>query len=71
MSPTTSEDELEAILEDKEEILKFVQLKIQSIKKKLTDAEEDFVSARLELDKVKEELRKFRLMYPSLCKRRT
>lgn len=71
MSPTTSEDELETFLKDKEDALNDLKLKISIIRKELLDVESEYVDARLQFDKIKEELRRFRLMYPKLCKNRT
>jgi len=70
MSPTTSEDELEVVLKDKEYALNVAKLRIQLIRKELSAAEDEYISMRLQLDEIKEEIRRFRLMYPKLCKER-
>lgn len=70
MAPTTSEEELEKELLNRQDLLKHARIKMANLRKEILAAEEDLLSANLNLSKVKEELRKFRDMYPNLCKPR-
>jgi FtsZ-binding cell division protein ZapB len=68
MSPFTTEENLELSLQYAKEDLKLIQLEISSLKENLSKAETVLVSYHLEVDKLSEELRRFRLMYPGFCK---
>lgn len=70
MAPTTSEEELEKELQNQEEQLQFARMKMAGLRKEILNAEEDLLRANMEVSRLKEELRRFRLTYPSLCKRK-
>ena len=68
MAPTISEEVLEKELQNREELLDIARMKIAGLRKEILNAEEDLIQSNIEVFRLKEELRKFREMYPSLCK---
>jgi predicted nucleic acid-binding Zn-ribbon protein len=70
MAPmTNSEEDLENLLIEAQTDLKNAAKKLSSLRKEVLEAENFYVAYRLQVDKYTEELRRFRDMYPKLCKR--
>ena len=68
MSPIISEEDLENLIKEQEEVYDDISFKLKSLRRELVEAEDEFIGTKLELDKLKERLKEFRLMYPDLCK---
>jgi len=68
MAPLTSEKELEKKIESREKDLQLIRLKIAGLRKEIFSIEEDLIQENLEISRLKEGLRKFREMYPDLCR---
>jgi len=65
---STVEKELEEELESNLELLRLVRLKISALRNDILKAEDDLLHSNMKVFNLKEKLRKFRDMYPSLCK---
>jgi len=70
MTPTISEEELESRILEKSESLKMVRIRISSLRKEMSKAEEELLELKLDLIKAEEELQRFREMFPDLCRPR-
>lgn len=68
MAPHTTEEEIERRLYEAEQDLKNSSFKLKTLRKEVSDAEDNYVERSLLVDKIKEELRRFRDMFPSHCK---
>ena len=68
MSLSTSEAELEKQLEQADSDYQEVNRELSILRAEVRDLETEYVCCRLKMDKAKEELRRFRLTYPKLCK---
>ena len=68
MSPKTTELKLEEELSDFKEEVKNVRCKIQSLQEDLTKLNSQMVEYKLLCEHKEEELRRFRLMFPDICK---
>jgi len=64
----TTEEKLEEELSINEERLEDVRYKILALQSKLSGLEDQLIEFKLAFEQKKEELRQFRLMYPSICK---
>jgi len=68
MSPTTTEAKLEEELNLIKEDLEDVEFKIEYLQSQIRKLRSKKVGFRVALDEKKEELRRFRHMYPNICK---
>ena len=68
MSPTTTEIKLEEELDIYRQEVKHVRCEIQSLQEDLQKLKSKMVKYKLLYDEKQEELRRFRLMFPDICK---
>jgi hypothetical protein len=69
MSPSTTEAVLEEQLKLAEESLIETQTKMKLLRNEMNKVETQLVEDRMKRDNIVEELRRFRLAYPSICRR--
>jgi hypothetical protein len=69
MAPTTSEEELERQLAEVTEDYKDSADRLSSLRREMSRQETLHLELRLRADRLTEELRVFRAMYPRLCRR--
>lgn len=67
MSPATSEEELEKELESVVSELQSACYEISCIRKRLDTSETEYLFLKIKAERIIEQLRRFRAMYPSLC----
>jgi tRNA(Phe) wybutosine-synthesizing methylase Tyw3 len=68
MVPTTTEEKLEYALSIAESELDNAKYKMKCLRAEISKHENTLVECRINRDNLVEELRKFRLMYPDICK---
>lgn len=68
MFPKTTEIKLEEELSDFQGEVKHVRIKIKSLQEDLRELKSQMVKYKLLCEQKEEELRRFRLMFPDICK---
>jgi len=68
MTPTTTEEKLEEELTEYKADLEDVRSKLDSLKKDVRKLNNKMVKYKLLCEQKEEELRRFRLMFPNICK---
>lgn len=68
MSPTTTEAKLEEELSSHKEKIDNVRYKIEAVQIELRGLKSQMIEHKLAYEQKEEELRRFRLMYPDICK---
>jgi len=68
MSPITTEAKLEEELALLRESLKDIEIHIEHLRSKIRTLKSKKVGIRIAFDEKAEELRRFQLMYPDICK---
>ena len=68
MFPTTTEEKIEDELNSYKTDLKDIRFKVNSLKKELNKLENSMVKYKFLYEQKLEELRRFRLMFPDICK---
>jgi|GEM_PF-6735911 flagellar biosynthesis chaperone FliJ len=68
MTPITTEEKLEEELASYKDDLDNIRFKIDSLRNDLRNFNDEMVKYKLLCEQKEEELRRFRLMFPNICK---